>query len=283
MKKLFNLLIVAFMSATLLSSCTLPTIEPGEEGFMFRPWSSGVDTSMTYKEGTQVVAMWNDMIIYNVLQQSSDYNSSVMEKNGMEIGVDITINFNPMRGKTHSLHLKHGIDYKKSYIDPQVRGAIKDVIGRYTYEEIYSTKREILEQELDDILSEEFNNNFITYNFCEIADVDLPNDVKKAITAKEEQKQKNQRAKELEQEQEFIANAKIKEAEGNKQKAILEAEGKAKSIELVNRELSRSPDYVSYVKWKGYADGKGSPYGQNNVFSFGSGGNVGVFKNFMDK
>jgi regulator of protease activity HflC (stomatin/prohibitin superfamily) len=231
MKKLFNLLIVAFMSATLLSSCTLPTIEPGEEGFMFRPWSSGVDTSMTYKEGTQVVAMWNDMIIYNVLQQSSDYNSSVMEKNGMEIGVDITINFNPMRGKTHSLHLKHGIDY----------------------------------------------------NFCEIADVDLPNDVKKAITAKEEQKQKNQRAKELEQEQEFIANAKIKEAEGNKQKAILEAEGKAKSIELVNRELSRSPDYVSYVKWKGYADGKGSPYGQNNVFSFGSGGNVGVFKNFMDK
>ena len=265
MKKLFNLLIVAFIAIS-MSSCSFTTIEPGQEGFMFRPWGSGIDTSMIYKEGTQVVALWNDMLVYNTLQQSTNYTSTLLDKNGMDIGLDVTVNFNPMKGKSASLHLTHGVEYKKSFVDPQVKGAIREVIGRYTYEEIYSTKRSILEKEIEEILTEEFHKNFITYNFCQIADVDLPKNVRDAITAKETQKQNNLKAKELEQEKDFLANARVREAQGQKEATVLEAEGKAKAIELVNNQLAKSKEYTNYIKWKGFADGKGSPYGQNNFF-----------------
>ena len=88
----------------------------------------------------------------------------------------------------------------------KVRGVIKDVIGRYTYEEIYSTKREeALETEMDNYFQSEFPANFISYNFCEIADVNLPDNVKTAITEKETQKQRNQKAKELEEEQQYLS------------------------------------------------------------------------------
>ena len=245
-------------------------VNPGEEGFIYRPYTGGIDQSNVYTEGTVFIAPWNEMITYNILQQSRNYSSKVMEKNGMEIGIDVTINYNPMQNNTAKLHLKHGKAFESSFIDAKVRGVIKDVIGRYTYEEIYSTKREALETEMDTIFQSEFPANFISYNFCEIADVNLPENVKVAITEKETQKQRNQKAKELEEEQQYLANAEIMKAEGEKKAAILRAQGRAEEIRLVQQQLTRSPNYIELVKWKGYADGKGSPYGQDNVFGAGT-------------
>jgi regulator of protease activity HflC (stomatin/prohibitin superfamily) len=245
-------------------------IDPGQEGFIYRPYGGGIDQETNYPEGTYLIAPWNEMITYNTLQQSRQYSSKVMEKNGMEIGIDVTINYNPMKGGTAKLHLKHGKSYESSYIDAKVRGVIKDVIGRYTYEEIYSTKREALETEMDNMFESEFPDNYISYNFCEIADVNLPENVKTAITEKETQKQRNQKAKELEQEQVYLANAEIQKAEGEKKAAILRAEGKSEEIRLVQSQLAKSPNYVELVKWRGYSEGKGSPYGENNVFGAGT-------------
>ena len=245
-------------------------VNPGEEGFIYRPYTGGIEQNAVYTEGTVFIAPWNEMITYNILQQSRNYSSKVMEKNGMEIGIDVTINYNPMINNTAKLHLKHGKAFESSFIDAKVRGVIKDVIGRYTYEEIYSTKREALETEMDTIFQSEFPANFISYNFCEIADVNLPDNVKVAITEKETQKQRNQKAKELEEEQQYLANAEIMKAEGEKTAAILRAQGRAEEIRLVQQQLTRSPNYIELVKWKGYADGKGSPYGQDNVFGAGT-------------
>ena len=144
-------------------------VNPGEEGFIYRPYTGGIEQNTVYTEGTVFIAPWNEMITYNILQQSRNYSSKVMEKNGMEIGIDVTINYNPMQNNTAKLHLKHGKGFGTSFIDAKVRGVIKDVIGRYTYEEIYSTKREALETEMDTIFQSEFPANFISYNFCEIA------------------------------------------------------------------------------------------------------------------
>ena len=47
------------------------------------------------------------------------------------------------------------------------------MIGRYTYEEVYSTKRESLEVEIEEILKKDFENNFLKLHYVEIADVDL--------------------------------------------------------------------------------------------------------------
>jgi len=245
-------------------------VNPGEEGFIYRPYTGGIEQNAVYTEGTVFIAPWNEMITYNILQQSRNYSSKVMEKNGMEIGIDVTINYNPMQNNTAKLHLKHGKAFESSFIDAKVRGVIKDVIGRYTYEEIYSTKREALETEMDTIFQSEFPANFISYNFCEIADVNLPENVKVAITEEETQKQRNQKAKELEEEQQYLANAEIMKAEGEKKAAILRAQGRAEEIRLVQQQLTRSPNYIELVKWKGYADGKGSPYGQDNVFGAGT-------------
>ena len=141
---------------------------------------------------------------------------------------------------------------------------LKDVIGRYTYKK--STPQRGIRNGNGQYVQAEFPENFII-TFVKLQMLISENVI--VITEKETQKQRNQKAKELEEEQQYLANAEIKKAEGEKNAAILRAEGRAEEIRLVQQQLTRSPNYIELVKWKGYADGKGH-YGENNVFGAGT-------------
>lgn len=251
----FILLILFFMSWS--------DVNPGEEGFVYRPYGGGVDTENTYKEGTVFIAPWNEMITYNTRQQSKSYESQVMDINGTEITLVVAVNYSAQQGKIAQLHLKHGPGYI-SFIDDKAKGAIKDVIGRYTYEQVYSSKREALEGEIEAILLDDLKANFISLHYVEIADVNLPDNIAEEITNKETQKQKNLTAKEKQKEQEYLANAKIEKARGDSA-LIISAKFKAEAIKLEATQIAKSPEYIELKKWEKW-DGTGSPYGTGNVF-----------------
>jgi regulator of protease activity HflC (stomatin/prohibitin superfamily) len=239
-------------------------VNPGEEGFVYRPYSGGIDQEESYTEGTYFIAPWNEIITYNVLQHSKQYSSKVMERNGMEIGIDIIVNYNPTKGKCSELHLKHGIAYETSYVDAKVKGVIRDVIGRFTYSDIYKEKRDSLEYLMAQKFRNDFPDNFLTFNFCEITDVDLPNNVKTAITEKETQKQQNQKAEQLKIYESELADARIEKSRGDSA-LVVSARFKAEAIQLEAEQIGKNPQYIELKKWESW-DGIGSPYGNGNVF-----------------
>lgn len=241
-------------------------VNPGEEGFIYRPYGGGVDKEVTYNEGTIFIAPWNEMITYNTRQQSKNYTSEVMDINGTDINVKVAVNYAATGGKTAELHLKHGPEYI-SFIDDKAKGAIKDVIGRYTYEQVYSSKREALEGEIESILQKDFKGNFITLHYVEIADVNLPPNIAQEITNKATQKQRNLTAKEKQKEQEYLANARIEKARGDSS-LIVSAKFKAEAIALEATQIAKNPQYIELKKWEKW-DGVGSPYGESNVFGSG--------------
>lgn len=241
-------------------------VEPGEEGFIYRPYGGGVDKTQTFTEGTYFVAPWNEMITYSILQQSKTYTSTVMDKNGTDITVEVAINYSVMKGKSAALHLDVGEGYIV-IIDDKAQGAIKDVIGKYTYEEVYSTKRNVLEGEMMANLKEVLVENFITLEYIEIKDVDLPSNIAQEIVNKETQKQKNLTAKEKQKEEEYLANARIEKSRGDSS-LVVSAKFKAEAIQLEAEQIGRNPAYIELKKWEKW-DGIGSPYGESNVFGSG--------------
>jgi hypothetical protein len=40
---------------------------------MFRPWTTGLDTSKTLQEGLHVIAPWNKVFVYDIREQSIDF------------------------------------------------------------------------------------------------------------------------------------------------------------------------------------------------------------------
>lgn len=241
-------------------------VNPGEQGIIYRPYGGGIDKQSVYDEGTIFIAPWNEMIKYNVRQQSKNYVSEVMDINGTDITVKVAVNYSAQKGKIAQLHLKHGPGFI-TFIDDKAKGAIKDVIGRYTYEQVYSSKREALEGEIENILQGDFSGNYITLHYVEIADVNLPGNIAQEITNKETQKQRNLTAKEKQKEQEYLANALIEKARGDSA-LVISARYKAEAIQLEAEQISRNPQYIELKKWEKW-DGKGSPYGEGNVFGSG--------------
>ncbi|MDG1428664.1 MAG: prohibitin family protein [Crocinitomicaceae bacterium] len=241
-------------------------VDPGEEGFIYRPYGGGVDKTQTFTEGTYFVAPWNEMITYSTLQQSKTYTSTVMDKNGTDITVEVAVNYSVQKGKSAGLHLDVGKDYI-IIIDDKSQGAIKDVIGKYTYEEVYSTKRTVLEGEMIKKLKDELKQNFINLEYVKIKDVDLPRDIAQQIVNKETQKQLNLTAREKQKEEEYLANARIEKARGDSS-LIVSAKFKAEAIQLEAEQIGRNPAYIELKKWEKW-DGIGSPYGESNVFGSG--------------
>ena len=238
-------------------------VDPGEEGFIYRPYGNGVDMEVTYNEGTIFIAPWNEMITYSVLQQSKTYTSTVMDKNGTDITVEVAVNYSVQKGKSAQLHLDVGQNYIV-IIDDKAQGAIKDVIGKYTYEEVYSTKRTVLEVEMAEKLDLMLGENFLNLEYVKIKDVDLPSDIAQEIVNKETQKQKNLTAKETQKEQEYLANARIEKARGDSS-LVVSARFKAEAISLEAEQISKNPQYIELKKWEKW-NGIGSPFGTGNVF-----------------
>ena len=61
--------VIAFFILIILTSSTFLTIEAGERGVIFRPFSSGLDKENIFQPGFHVVAPWNSMYVYDVREQ----------------------------------------------------------------------------------------------------------------------------------------------------------------------------------------------------------------------
>lgn len=238
------------------------TVDPGFQGIIYKPYTGGIDKHVKYEEGTYFVAPWNSIIQYDVRQKSNKYTQEIMDKNGTAIGVSVAVNYSLAKGRIHEIHLE--LRNYEDIIDDKSLGAIRNVIGRYTYQEVYSSKREALEREIYIILKDELGENFMKLNYVTILDVNLPDNISRQITEKETQKERNKTAQLKEKEEEFLANARIEKARGDSS-LVVSARFKANAIELESKQLKNNSDYIENKKWEKW-DGTGSPYGNNNVF-----------------
>lgn len=246
MKKFFKLALLAVFTVSMMSCGT--TVKPGDKALMYDSWGDGVDTSMVYKEGYHFHAPWKDMISYNVRNQTKTYKSEVMDKNGTEINIVVSIIYRADGSQLGALHLLWGQEYDLGFIDKKVKGAIKDVAGRYTYEELYSTKREALETEIEDIVSRDFEGNHVSFGSAEVEDVNLPREIAAEIVRTETQKKRNITSELKEIENKNLAAAQVAKALGNKDAAILDAQAEAEAIKIKNSALSNSPKYIELIE-----------------------------------
>lgn len=228
--KLVTTGIVVFIGLVLvliLSNATFLTIEAGERGVLFRRFSGGLDKENIYDPGFHLVAPWNTVFVYDVREKQIDEEMQVLSSNGLNINVDVTVRVNPLYSKIGDLHEKFGSDFMNSLVRPEVRASVRKVVGRFTPEELYSTKREEVQHMIQKDLQENLNNNYIDLRASLIRDIELPERVVKAIEEKLQ-------AEQLALKYEYLLDQERKEAE----RKIIEATAKAESNRILNASLS---------------------------------------------
>ncbi len=219
--------VIGFLIFLILTSTTFLTIEPGEKGVLFKRFGGGLDKEEIYGEGFHVVAPWNTMHIYDTRVKEAFEKMEVLSKNGLNIKIDLSFRFNPEFDKIGYLHERIGKNYLESIIKPEIRSSTREVIGKYLPEELYSTKRESIQDEIFAQTSEALKEKFINLDAVLIREVSLPQTLQNAIEAKLKQEQES-----LEYEYRLVKER--KEAE----RKIIEAKAKADANNILNASLS---------------------------------------------
>ena len=204
------------------------TIGSGQAGVLYRTFSDGVVTDEPpLGEGFHFVAPWNEVFVYEVRQQEIFEKMKVLSSNGLEIKIDASAWFQPTYNELGLLHQQKGEDYVSRVLLPAIRSAARSVVGRYTPEQLYSSKRDAIQQEIFKETEKIVGDQFIQLNEILVRDVTLPPTIKEAIERKLRQEQESL-------EYEFRLTKAQKEAERQK----IEAEGKARANTILSQSLT---------------------------------------------
>lgn len=203
------------------------TIDAGHAGVLFRLLGGGIDTTQTYNEGFHFISPLNKMIIYETRQQEIAEEMNVLSSNGLEINVDVSAWYKPEYAKVGLLHSKIGKDYLRRIVVPALRASARSVIGRYTPEQIYSTKRDVIQDEIFEEAKNILDDKYVDLTQILIRSIILPPTIKSAIESK------------LKQEQESLEyEFKLEKAEKEAERQRIDAQGKAKANRILSASLT---------------------------------------------
>ncbi len=226
-KGLFGIIMIAIIALVFLSKSAV-TIGSGEAGVLYKTFGGGVVTDEPpLGEGFHIVAPWNKVYVYEVRQQELFEKMKVLSSNGLEIQIDASAWYQPVQNQLGNLHQTLGESYLQRVIQPAIRSAARSVIGRYTPDDLYSTKRDAIQIEIYEETKKILDKQYVQLNEVLVRDVTLPPTIKDAIERKLKQEQES-----LEYEFRLVTA----EKEADKQR--IEAQGKADANKILSASLT---------------------------------------------
>ena len=210
------------------------------------------------EEGLHVIAPWNRLFIYDLRLQSKSDVYHAISKDGVSVTAQINIRYQLLHDSAGVLHKFIGPNYFDTILSPEIGAQARDVISKYSAQEVY-TSREKIQQEIRDdaqrILSEKLNklvqpaameendpqhyNDFLASSILIldtlVLGIDLPPEIVAAINRQTEQYYMIQEYKYRVQ----------REAEESQRKMI-----EANGIEAFERTVSQGIS-DSYLRWQG--------------------------------
>lgn len=218
---------LAILLFSILSNTTFLTIQPGKKGVEFKRFGGGLDKDNIYDQGFHVIMPWNKVFIYDVRTNEGFETMDVLSKNGLNIAVELSYRYSPMPDKIGYLHDEIGPEYVKRILMPEIRSATREVIGQYLPEELYSTKREAIQDEIFKQTANAIGPKHLIIDAVLIRSVKLPEKLEEAI----EQKLKEEQ---LSLQYEYKLDRERQEAE----RRIIEAQAKADANRILNASLT---------------------------------------------
>ena len=220
--------LLGFFVLVILISKSAITIGSGQAGVLYKTFGGGVVTDEApLGEGFHIVAPWNRVFVYEVRQQELFEKMKVLSSNGLEIQIDASAWFQPAYESLGKLHQEKSEQYVNRILLPAIRSAARSVVGRYTPEQLYSSKRDAIQQEIFAETQMIVEDQYIQLNDILVRDVTLPPTIREAIEKKLKQEQETL-------EYEFRLVTAEKEAERQR----IEARGKADANRILSASLT---------------------------------------------
>ncbi len=199
-------------------------VYPGQAGLLFHAMSKEPLPDRVYKEGLYLIAPWNKMYIYDVTKQKRTLEMDALTNNGLFVTLRVSVIFHPDAEKLKELLIHIGSDYTDKVIIPTLYSTVRQVIGSYTPEALYTTARETLHNNIIAEAGREFTDLPFLVEDIVVEKFTMPESINAAIENKLKAQQDTLAYKYLLTKQQDEAKRQKIEAEGlNEYQAIVGA------------------------------------------------------------
>lgn len=225
----------------------------GQRGVVFNR-ISGVE-EVVFDEGFNFkIPFVQKVIKMEVRTQKIEVAASSASKDLQEVTTTIALNFHLSPEETNNLYQEIGKAYRERIIDPAIQEGVKAVTARFTAEELITKRSEVRDQ-TKEFLRLKLSKSFLIVDDFNIVDFKFSDQFNLAIEAKvtaEQQALKAERDLDrIRVEAQQVEAAAI----GIQKQKIAESLGEAEAIRVIEQQLSKSPQYIEWLKvtkWDGH-------------------------------
>ena len=174
------------------------TVPAGHVGVLWLRFFGGTVVESTYGEGMHVIFPWDEMFIYDARLQNTARVYDTISSDGLAMQVDIAVRYRINPDAAGVLHKFVGPDYPEVLVYPEIGSHARELISRYSPEQLYTETRafiqaEIFERMVNELGSASVNQSLqgklVTVEDVLIRSIKLPTRVAEAIERKSEQQQ----------------------------------------------------------------------------------------------
>lgn len=217
----------SFIIFIIFIKSTFVILDPTERGVVFRKYTSGLDVENIHTEGLNIIAPWNDMIVFDIAEQQIEETMDVLSQDGLSINIDVSLRFRPDPSGIGHLYAAFRNEYITNLVRPELRSAVRRIVGQYTPEELYASKRQEIENRIQENTRHILDTNYVELKALLFRSIKLPATIQNSIEDKLTAEQEAQKYKYL------LA----KEAQEAKRRRI-DAEGKATANRILSASLT---------------------------------------------
>ncbi len=272
-KALSSAILATAIAAVLLTtvSAGLVFIQPEDRGVVISALEPNGYREDILQPGLRwIIPYFESVITYPISRQTYTMSIADLEgqvqgddsvyartADGQEILMDASVIFAADPSKIIRLH----IDWQKRYVDelirPLARGIIRDAVAQFGVQEVYSSKRAEMAQEIEETMNQKFaENGLILVDFV-LRNVTFSPEYAASVEQKQIAEQTaeqakfvvDQRRQEAEQARQIAqgqADAVVINAEGEAEARVIQAEAEAEALKLVGDVLAQNQDLLTY-------------------------------------
>lgn len=191
-------------------------------------------------------------------QISGDDSIAARTADGQEVFIDASVIYSIDPTQVVQLHIEWQARYTDELVRPLSRGIIRDAVSQYGVEEVYSSKRTELTQQINAEMRRKLNENGLTLVDFVLRNITFSPEYAASVEQKQIAEQQAEQAKfvveskrqEAEQARQVAqgqADAVVIRAQGDADARIIQAKAEKQALELIAEALRNNPDLLQYT------------------------------------
>ena len=235
------------------------------DGYREQPFRSGLHWIVPLAERVNIYPIyWQTYTMSNDPlegEKIGDDSIAARTSDGQSVFLDTSVIYRIDSNEVIRVHIDWQDRYIEQFVRPILRGIVRTEVSQFTADEVNSSKRKILEANLDELVRNAFGDQgFILDRFL-LRNIAFSQEYAKAIelkqVAEQEQTQREYEAEQMRKLAEGVRDKYALEAKGKAEAILLEGEAQAdviilkgnadaEALRLINEVIKKNPDMITF-------------------------------------